>query len=258
MKKILSLTILFTILFSNNSFAEEIVTDETNVTQVQDESAWDQASGWAVVDSSGQVSNIIVCTNAVCGNDDFLNTAIQNGAIAPGSKIVRQTPTGGGYWGTYDNDTETFTIDRGCYNCPLDSDNYINGKIKDGVVSLPITYGQINNVLLEKPELTIDEAAQLVKELLKAYAGINAPENSTNAATMNTIIKSNGSVINLKKSKHKTIKLTSNLKDFKKISKTKNICKIKNNSVLILKTGTCKIDIYKDGKKEKVVAKVSK
>ncbi len=96
--------------------------------------AWDAESGWAVVDSNGQVSNIIVCTNAVCGNDEFLNTAIQNGAIAPGSKIVRQTPTGGGYWGTYDNNTETFTIDRGCANCAPYSDMYKAGTIKNGIV----------------------------------------------------------------------------------------------------------------------------
>jgi hypothetical protein len=244
MKKILIATILLAMI-STPSFAEEAPVDP---------SAWDTESGWAVVDSSGQVSNIIVCTNAVCGNDDFLNTAIQNGAIAPGSKIVRQTPSGGGYWGTYDDNTETFTVDRSCADCALYNDLYKVGTIKDGIVTNPVIIPGLDTYMLNNPDLTIDEAADLLKDLLKnnydQWLQINAMKSSF-------VVKGKG-VIVTKKSKYRTIKLTPNLINFKKISKTNNICKIKKNSVLILKSGTCKIDIYKDGNKERVSVKVKK
>ena len=71
------------------------------------------------------------------------------------------------------------------------------------------------------------------------------------------IVKGKGIIVE-KKSKFKTIKLTPNLKDFKKISRTQKVCKIKNNTVLILKSGNCKIDIYKDAQKESVTTKVKK
>jgi len=245
MKKILITTILLSMI-AMPSFAEEAPIDQ---------SAWDAESGWAIVDSNGVVSNIIVCTNAVCGNDSFLNTAIENGAIAAGSKIVRQTPTGGGHWGTYDNNTETFTVDRSCANCEINQNNYVHGTIKNGIVVPPVTFSEINYVLLKNPELTIDEAVQLVRELLSFYGG-SAP--SIEAGTMNSTIIKNTGILVKNKSKYKTIKLTDNLKQFKKVSKSKSICKISKNSVLILKSGTCKIDIYKDGKKERVTAKVFK
>ena len=245
MKKILAFTILLAML-STPSFAEEAPVDQ---------SAWDAPSGWAVVDSNGLVSNIIVCTNAVCGNDEFLNLAIQTGAMAPGSTIVRQVPTGGGYWGTYDNNTETFTVDRGCSNCDPYSDMYKPGTIKNGIVVDPVVIPGLDTYMLNNPELTIDEAADLIKDLLKyhyeEWLQINAKKSSAIVGLKHTYIP-------IKKSKYKKIKLTDNLAQFKKVSRSKTICKISNNSVLILKSGTCKIDIYKDGEKERVVAKVSK
>jgi hypothetical protein len=245
MKKILILTMLLSMI-SIPSFAEETPVDQ---------SAWDAESGWAVVDSNGQVSNIIVCTNAVCGNDEFLNTAIQNGAIAPGSKIVRQLPTGGGAWGTYDSNTETFIVDRGCYNCEPYSDMHKPGTIKGGIVTNPVIIPGLDTYMLNNPELTIDEAAELLEDLLKnnyeQWLEINAMKSSS-------IVGLKHRYIPVKKTKYRKIQLTNNLDQFKKVSKTKSICKISKNSVLILKSGTCKIDIYKDGKKERVVAKVSK
>ena len=241
MKKILILTVLLSMI-SIPSFAEEVPVDQ---------SAWDTESGWAVVDSSGQVSNIIVCTNAVCGNDNFLNTAIQNGAIAPGSTIVRQTVSGGGHWGTYDNNTETFTIDRSCANCEPHKDMHKAGSIKNGVVVQPIIIPGLDEFVLNNPNLTIDEAADLLKDLLQQEF------NAFEAMKSSFVTKGMSKVI-MKKNKHRIIKLTPNLKEFKKISRTKKTCKIKNNSVLILKSGTCKIDIYKDGKKERVTTEVKK
>lgn len=242
MKKILVATLLLSLL-SSPSIAEETPADP---------SAWDVESGWAIVDSSGQVSNIIVCTNAVCGNDEFLNTAIQNGAIAPGSKIVRQTPSGGGYWGTYDNSTETFTIDRSCASCAPHTDLYKAGTIKDGVVTNPIIIPGLDEFVLNNPNLTIDEAADLLKDLLQQEV------DSYYEAMKSSFVAKGMSKIVIKKSKYRTIKLTPNLKQFKKVSRTKNTCTTKDNSVLILKSGTCKIDIYKDGNKERVSVKVKK
>ena len=245
MKKILIITMLLSMI-AMPSFAEEAPIDQ---------SAWDAESGWAVVDSNGVVSNIIVCTNAVCGNDEFLNLAIQNGAIAPGSKIVRQLPTGGGAWGTYDNNTETFTVDRGCYTCDPYSDIYKPGTIKNGIVVDPVVIPGLDTYMLNNPELTIDEAADLLKDLLKyhyeEWLQINAKKSSA-------VVGLKHNYIPVKKSKYKKIKLTDNLAQFKKVSRSKTICKISNNSILILKSGTCKIDIYKDGQKERVTARVSK
>ena len=125
------------------------------------------------------------------------------------------------------------------------------GTIKDGIVTDPIIIPGLDTYMLNNPELTIDEAADLLKELLQSQY------YSLNAMKFSFVVKGKGIIVT-KKTKYKTIKLTPNLKDFKKISKSKNICKIKNNSVLILKSGTCKIDIYKDNQKEKVLVKVKK
>ena len=245
MKKILITTVLLSMI-AMPSFAEEAPIDQ---------SAWDAESGWAVVDSNNVVSNIIVCTNAVCGNDEFLNLAIQNGAIAPGSKIVRQLPTGGGAWGTYDSNTETFTVDRGCYNCEPYSDMHKPGTIKGGILVQPVVIPGLDTYMINNPELTIDEAADLLKDLLKnnydKWLEINAKKFSS-------IIGLKNNHVPIKKTKNRKIQLTDNLKQFKKVSRTVGVCKVSKNSVMILKSGTCKIDIYKDGKKERVTAKVSK
>lgn len=74
--------------------------------------------GYAVVREDGTVSNIVVCSYSVCGaNNDWLDTAIRNGAIEPGSRLVLQTlkdkETGNvaGYReAKYDSQTNSFTV----------------------------------------------------------------------------------------------------------------------------------------------------
>lgn len=248
--KIISISLAIVLFYPIASYAEEVPAP-VETQQPQDSSAWDQESGWAVVESDGTVSNIIVCTNSVCGNDNFLNTGIQNGVFNSGAKLVRQTVSGGGYWGTYDNSTQTFTIDRSCATCEPHQDMHKAGTIKDGVVTYPVIIPGLDTFMLNNPQLTIDEAAELLKDLLQQEVSmLEAMKSSFIAQGMAKIIT--------KKNKYRTIKLTANLKQFKKVSKTKNICQIKGNSVLILKSGTCKIDIYKDGQKERVSTKVKK
>jgi len=107
--------------------------------------------------------------------------------------------------------------------------------------------------MLNNPELTIDVAEELLRELLSYNYDPEIMAKKSSA-----IVGKKSIMSTTKKKKYRKIQLTENLKEFKKISKTKNICKIKGNSVLIIKTGTCKIDIYKNDKKERVNTKVKK
>jgi len=246
MKKILSFTILFTILFSNNSFAEEIVI------QPEDQRSENQ-NVYSVVDENGVVQNNIVCSDSVCGSDGQFNGAMPQDTPWAGMKLVKQgTGNVGGHWGTYNSNTETFTIDRSCATCAPHADMHKPGTIKDGVITYPIIIPGLDEFVLNNPDLTIDEAADLLKDLLQQEvdAYYEAMKSSFVAKGMSKIV--------IKKNKFRTIKLTPNLKQFKKLSKTKKVCTVKGNSVLILKSGICKIDIYKDGQKEKVVTKVKK
>jgi len=104
MKKIILVLLLS--LVSSPSFAEEVV----------DNSGWEAESGWAIVDDSGVVQNIVVCTNSVCGENGQWNGVMPSDTPWAGMKIVRQLPARSdgntvGYWGTYDEPSETFTID---------------------------------------------------------------------------------------------------------------------------------------------------
>ena len=207
---------------------------------------------YSVVDQNGVIQNNVVCADSICGDSGQWSGSMPQDTPWAGMKLVKQRSGNvGGYWGTYDSNNQTFTIDRSCSNCETYSDMQKPGTIKDGIVTDPIIIPGLDTYMLNNPELTIDEAADLLKELLQSQS------YSLNAMKSSFIVKGRG-VIVTKKTKYKTIKLTPNLKDFKKISRTKNICKIKNNSVLILKSGTCKIDIYKDNKKERVNTKVKK
>lgn len=207
---------------------------------------------YSVVDQNGVIQNNVVCADSICGDNGQWSGSMPQDTPWAGMKLVKQRSGNvGGYWGTYDSNSQTFTIDRSCSTCEIFSDMQKPGTIKDGVVTDPIIIPGLDTYMLNNPELTIDEAAELLKELLQSQS------YSLNAMKSSFVVKGKGIIVT-KKTKYKTIKLTPNLKSFKKISRTKNICKIKNNSVLILKSGTCKIDIYKDGNKERVSVKVKK
>jgi hypothetical protein len=129
------------------------------------------------------------------------------------------------------------------------------GTIKGGILVQPVVIPGLDTYMVNNPELTIDEAADLLKDLLKnnydKWLEINAKKSSAVVGIKNNYVP-------VKKTKYRKIQLTDNLKQFKKVSRTVGVCKVSKNSVMILKSGTCKIDIYKDGNKERVTAKVSK
>jgi hypothetical protein len=70
----------------------------------------DPCGGWAVIDSQGTVSNIIVCQVSVCGGGRLGDLTVVP-QVAP-NPITNDTTSRGGSWGTYDAQTETFTVDR--------------------------------------------------------------------------------------------------------------------------------------------------
>jgi hypothetical protein len=254
MKKIILILLLS--LISSPAIAEEVqeTVEAPTVTVIHEpeDQKPENHNIYSVVDQNGVIQNNVVCADSVCGDNGQWSGSMPQDTPWAGMKLVKQRSGNvGGYWGTYDSNNQTFTVDRSCSTCQVFSDMQKPGTIKDGIVTDPIIIPGLDTYMLNNPELTIDEAADLLKELLQSQS------YSLNAIKSSFIVKGKG-VIVTKKTKYKTIKLTPNLKDFKKISKTKNICKIKNNSVLILKSGTCKIDIYKDGKKERVNTKVKK
>jgi hypothetical protein len=254
MKKIILILLLS--LISSPAIAEEVqeTVEAPTVTVIHEpeDQKPENHNIYSVVDQNGVIQNNVVCADSVCGDNGQWSGSMPQDTPWAGMKLIKQRSGNvGGYWGTYDSNNQTFTVDRSCSTCEVFSDMQKPGTIKDGIVTDPIIIPGLDTYMLNNPELTIDEAADLLKELLQSQS------YSLNAIKSSFIVKGKG-VIVTKKTKYKTIKLTPNLKDFKKISKTKNICKIKNNSVLILKSGTCKIDIYKDGKKERVNTKVKK
>jgi hypothetical protein len=254
MKKIILILLLS--LISSPAIAQEVqeTVEAPTVTVIHEpeDQKPENHNIYSVVDQNGVIQNNVVCADSVCGDNGQWSGSMPQDTPWAGMKLVKQRSGNvGGYWGTYDSNNQTFTVDRSCSTCQVFSDMQKPGTIKDGIVTDPIIIPGLDTYMLNNPELTIDEAADLLKELLQSQF------YSLNAIKSSFIVKGKG-VIVTKKTKYKTIKLTPNLKDFKKISKTKNICKIKNNSVLILKSGTCKIDIYKDGKKERVNTKVKK
>lgn len=254
MKKIILVLLLS--LISSPAIAEEIQESVeapviTVVHEPEDQKP-ENHNIYSVVDQNGVIQNNVVCADSICGDNGQWSGSMPQDTPWAGMKLVKQRSGNvGGYWGTYDSNSQTFTIDRSCSTCEIFSDMQKPGTIKDGVVTDPIIIPGLDTYMLNNPELTIDEAAELLKDLLQSQS------YSLNAMKSSFVVRGKG-VIVTKKTKYKTIKLTPNLKDFKKISRTKKVCKIKNNSVLILKSGTCKIDIYKDGNKERVSVKVKK
>lgn len=256
--KIFILT-LFLSLFFSPAIAEELQESVENssitiISEPEDQKL-ENHNAYSVIDENGLIQNNIICADSVCGNDGQWLGYMPKDTPWAGMKLVKQrsghVPSS---WGTYDSSSQTFIVDRGCSTCAIFSDMQKPGTIKDGFVTDPVIIPGLDTYMINNPDLTIDEAADLLKDLLKnnydKWLEINAMKSSF-------IVKGKGVIIT-KKSKYRTINLTPNLMSFKKVSKTSGVCKIKKNSVLILKSGTCKIDIYKDGKKEKVITKVKK
>jgi hypothetical protein len=255
MKKVILVLLLS--LISSPAIAEEIqeTVESPTVTIIHEpeDQKPENHNIYSVVDENGLVQNNIVCADSVCGDSgQWLGSMPQDTPWAGMKLVKQQSGNVGGYWGTYNSNNQTFTVDRSCSTCEVFSDMQKPGTIKDGVVTNPIIIPGLDEFVLNNPNLTIDEAADLLKELLQQEA------NAYYEAMKSSFVVKGMSKIVIKKSKYRTIKLTPNLKQFKKVSRTKNICTTKGNSVLILKSGTCKIDIYKNNDKERVTVKVKK
>jgi hypothetical protein len=70
----------------------------------------DPCGTWAMLDSQGVVTNIIVCQASVCGGGTWAGqTVVPQVAANP---VTNDTTGTGGYWGTYDSSTKEFTVDR--------------------------------------------------------------------------------------------------------------------------------------------------
>jgi hypothetical protein len=70
----------------------------------------DPCGTWAMLDSQGTVTNIIVCQASVCGGGTWARQTVVP-QVAP-NPVTNDTTGTGGYWGTYDSNTKEFTVDR--------------------------------------------------------------------------------------------------------------------------------------------------
>jgi hypothetical protein len=73
-------------------------------------SAADPCGVWSMLDSNGTITNNIVCQASVCGGGEWAGQRVVPQS-AP-NPVTNDTTGRGGYWGTYDEATKTFTVDR--------------------------------------------------------------------------------------------------------------------------------------------------
>ena len=101
MKKII-LSIILSLVMSP-SFAEEV----TVINQPEDQQK-ENHNVYSVVDENGVIQNNIVCADSVCGDSGSFNGTMPSDTPWAGMKLVKQrTGDVGGYWGTYNNTTDT-------------------------------------------------------------------------------------------------------------------------------------------------------
>lgn len=73
-------------------------------------SAADPCGVWSMLDANGTITNNIVCQPSVCGGGEWAGQRVVPQA-AP-NPVTHDTTGRGGYWGTYNEATKTFTVDR--------------------------------------------------------------------------------------------------------------------------------------------------
>jgi len=73
-------------------------------------SAEDPCGVWSMLDANGTITNNIVCQASVCGGGVWDGQRVVPQA-AP-NPVTHDTTGRGGHWGTYDEATKTFTVDR--------------------------------------------------------------------------------------------------------------------------------------------------
>jgi hypothetical protein len=78
--------------------------------QASECNASDPCGVWAMLDSQGTVTNIIVCQPSVCGGGMWAGQKVVPQVAA--NPVTNDTHGVGGYWGTYDDESKEFTVDR--------------------------------------------------------------------------------------------------------------------------------------------------
>ena len=102
MKKKIAITLNLVILSTVITSAPQAIASEC--------SPGDPCGTWAMLDSQGVVTNIIVCQASVCGGGTWAGQTVVP-QVAP-NPVTNDTTGTGGYWGTYDSSTKEFTVDR--------------------------------------------------------------------------------------------------------------------------------------------------
>ena len=100
MKNRIILPLVFAILSAVITSAPQAIASEC--------SPGDPCGTWAMLDSQGVVTNIIVCQASVCGGGTWAGQTVVP-QVAP-NPVTNQSQ--GGFWGTYDSSTKEFTVDR--------------------------------------------------------------------------------------------------------------------------------------------------
>lgn len=220
----------FLLIFINTCFIFNFISTPA-YSNVEENSSQHSDETWAIIDQHGNISNIISCTNDVCGNpeSDWSKAVLQDG-----QKVVKQTDNyAGGYFGQYEFETETFVIDKRCRNCDTWDNVLVPGTIKNGVITQPIL--------------------KALNDDYEYLSSLNTPSVYQAASLINISFEINRAV-NLST----TISLPANLKKISKKTKTPKICKISNKKIFILKSGKCKIQIFKNNKNKMISFKVKK
>ena len=73
-------------------------------------SAGDPCGTWAMLDSQGVITNVIVCQASVCGGGTWDGQRVVPQLAA--NPVTHDTTGIGSHWGTYDSNTKEFTVDR--------------------------------------------------------------------------------------------------------------------------------------------------
>ena len=125
MKKIILILLLS--LISSPAIAEEVqetveVPTVTVIHEPEDQKPENQ-NIYSIISEDGIIQGNIVCADSVCGDNGQWSGSMPQDTPWARMKLVKQRSGNvGGYWGTYDSNNQTFTIDRGCSNCETYSD----------------------------------------------------------------------------------------------------------------------------------------
>ena len=102
MKKSLAIALSLAILSAVITSAPQAIASEC--------SAGDPCGTWAMLDSQGVITNVIVCQASVCGGGTWDGQRVVP-QLAP-NPVTHDTTGIGSHWGTYDSNTREFTVDR--------------------------------------------------------------------------------------------------------------------------------------------------